>query len=181
MLRMRSRGCVVLMVAGLLTACGGGAPDGRGSSDDPAGAGSAPGNAPAQSSGGAQKSDGEFFLGEPLDNVERYLGLYGEQGVGQFFVVEAKRSPEAERAPKIPPGYLAIGAMWADVSPMYMKSLSESKFEQVDLSSFAPEVLNVAEFEFGPDGKPVALTFTQGDLSQYGRRERIGDVPAEYQ
>jgi hypothetical protein len=162
------------MVAGLLAACGGGSTDGSGSA-------AGEGNAPANSSGGAEKSGGTFFLGEPLDDVERYFGLYGEQGIRQFLVIEAKRPKYAEKAPEVPPGYVAIAAMWADVSPMYMKSLSESKFEQVDLSDFAPEVLNVAEFEFGPDGKPVALAFTQGDLSQYGRRERIGDVPAEWQ
>ena len=172
MLRAKSHGRWALMLAGLLVlgACGGGSTDAGGGSGGEAASGSTP-----------TDSGGGFFLGERLDHVERYFGLYGEQGVGQFFVVEAKRPLEAERAPKIPPGYLAIGAMWADVAPMYMKSLSENKFEQVDQSDFAPEVLNVAEFEFGPDGKPVALTFTQGDLSQYGRRERIGDVPAEWQ
>lgn len=180
MLDLQSNGRATVLLAGLLVlgACGGSSPDGSGGS----GVSAVEGNVPANSSnGGAQKSGGEFFLGEPLDDVERYFGLYGEQRIGQFLVIEAKRPKYAERAPEVPPGYVAIAAMWADVSPMYMKSLSESRFEQVDLSDFAPEVLNVVEFEFGPDGKPVALTFTQGDLSQYGRRERIGDVPAEWQ
>ncbi len=183
MLRLGLRAPAGLTLAGLLAlgACGGGSTDAGGGSDDPSGTGSAAGKAPTASGGSADNAGGGHYLGKPRDDIERFFGLYGEQGVGQFFVVEAKRPKYAERAPKIPPGYLAIGAMWADVAPMYMKSLSESRFEQVDQSDFAPEVPNIAEFEFGPDGKPVALTFTQGDLSQYGRRERIGDVPAEWQ
>ena len=125
-------------------------------------------------------ASGDFHLGEPRDDVERYLGLYGEPGRGQFFVTEAKRPKYAEQSPEMPPGYLAIGAMWGDVAPMHMKSHSETKFEQVDLSDFAPEKPNVAEFEFGPDGKAVALTFTSGGFTEYGRRVRVGDVPDQW-
>jgi hypothetical protein len=134
----------------------------------------------AESGGGANESSQEFYLGKPRDDVDRYFGLYGEPGRGQFFVTEAKRPKYAEQAPEIPPGYLAIGAMWGDVAPMSMKSFSATKFQQVDLSDFAPDTPNVAEFELGPDGNAVALTFTSGAFSEFGRRVRVGQLPEEW-
>lgn len=133
-----------------------------------------------------QEAESGFHLGEPLADVQRYVGVYGDpnapdEGRGQFFVAEAKRPRGAEQAPEIPPGYLAIGAMWADVAPMNMKSLSESRFEQVDLSSFPPAELAVAEFEFGADGQATTLTFTRGSgLTEFGTRERLRDLPDDW-
>ena len=136
---------------------------------------------PADSGGTAPEPSGDFHLGEPRDDVKRFFGIYGEAGRGQFFVTEAKRPKFAEQAPEIPPGYLAIGAMWGDVAPMHMKSFSETKFEHVDLSDFAPDEPSVAEFEFGPDGNAVALTFTGGGFSEFGRRVRLSDLPEDWQ
>ena len=182
MLLVELRVRAALTLAGLLVlgACGGNTADEGGGSNEPTGAGSASGNASTASGAGADNAGGGHHLGEPRDDVERFFGLYGEQGVGQFFVVEAKRPPEAEQAPEIPPGYLSIGAMWADVAPWYMKSLSDNTFEQANKTSFGPQEMHVAEFEFGPDGKAVALTFTKGSSSKFGRRERVGDVPEEW-
>ncbi len=135
---------------------------------------------PADSGDAAPETADRFYLGTPRDDVQRYFGLYGDPGRGQFFVTEAKRPKWAEQAPEIPPGHLAIGAMWGDVAPMHMKSLSETKFQQVDLSDFAPDTPNVAEFEFGPDGNAVALTFTSGSFSEFNRRVRVGDLPKEW-
>jgi len=182
MLDWRSAGLERLMLAGLviLGACGGNVGDGSGGPDGgEAGSNSATLSADS-GDGGSQESDEGFYLGGPRDDVERFFGLYGERGQRQFFVTEAKRPEYAERSPEIPPGYLAIDAMWGDVAPMHMKSLSESTFEQVDRSDFAPDQPNVAEFEFGADGKAVALTFTKGSFSQYGRRERVGDLPEKF-
>lgn len=167
------------MLAAMLAAgaCGGGGTD----ESDGANSGEATeASAPIDSNGGAPEPSDNFYLGEPRENLERYFGLYGDPGRGQFFVTEAKRPEYAERAPEIPPGYLAIGAMWGDVAPMHMKSISEMKFEQVDLSDFAPDEPNVAEFELGSDGDAAALTFTSGGLSEFGRRARVGDLPEEW-
>lgn len=128
----------------------------------------------------ASKAD-SFYLGEPRDDVQRFFGVYGDPNNptelrGQFFVTEAKRPREAEQAPEIPPGYLAIGAMWADVAPMSMMSLSDSTFQQIDLSDFAPAEPTVVEFEFGADGKATALTFTTG-FQEFRHRVRIGELP----
>ena len=46
---------------------------------------------------------------------------------------------------------------------------------------FAPDEPSVAEFEFGPDGIAVALTFTSGSFSDFGRRVRVGNLPEEWQ
>lgn len=157
-----------------LGACGGGG------AIEQAGGGTEPPAARADSGRGAPQPAGDYYLGTPRDDVKRYFGLYGDPGRGQFFVTEAKRPKYAEQSPEIPPGYLAIGAMWGDVAPMSMKSLSGTKFEQVDISDFAPPEPNIAEFEFGPGGKAVAMTFTSGALSEFGRRSRVGDLPAEW-
>ena len=134
----------------------------------------------ATPAGEAQSQTSDFFLGQPRDDSKRFFGVYGDAAHpgelrGQFFVTEAKRPKLAEQAPEIPPGYLAIGAMWADVAPMNMKSLSEASFQQVDLGSFALPPATVT-FEFGPDGKAIALTFTT-QLEEFGRRVRLGDLP----
>ena len=167
---------LALSVSLLLTACGGG---------QVSETSAVPGTSETNESDQAGAQEG-FYLGEPRDDIERYLGVYGDPNEpdnprGQFFVAEAKRPKYAEQAPEIPPGYLAIGAMWGDVAPMSMKSLSETKFEQVDLSDFASPEPNVAEFELGPDGNAAALAFTSGGFSEYGRRVRVGDLPAEWQ
>ena len=180
MLEVKSNRRAALMLAALLAlgACGGGATEEAGRAG---GKEAAEASAPADSGGGAPEAADDFYLGKPRDDVERYFGLYGDPGRGQFFVTEAKRPKYAEQSPEIPPGYLAIGAMWGDVAPMSMKSLSETKFEQVDLSDFAPDEPSVAEFEFGPDGIAVALTFTSGSFSDFGRRVRVGNLPEEWQ
>ncbi len=140
----------------------------------------------AERSAVSEKSTDDFPLGEARNDIERFFGLYGDPAApgnprGQVFVIEAKRPKFAEQAPEIPPGYLAIGAMWGDVAPMYMKSVSEATFEQVDLGDFAPAEPNVAEFELGPDGKAFGLTFTSGGFSRLGRLARIGDSPPDWQ
>ena len=179
MLNVKSNRCAALMLAVLLGlgACGGSGTEEAGEADSGE---EAEASGTMDSSGDAPEPTDDFYLGEPRHDVQRYFGLYGDPGRGQFFVTEAKRPKYAEQAPEIPPGYLAIGAMWGDVAPMSMKSLSETKFEQVDLSDFAPDEPSVAEFEFGPDGIAVALTFTSGSFGGFGRRARVGNLPEEW-
>jgi hypothetical protein len=119
-------------------------------------------------------------LGAALDHPERYYGLYAnpETPDRQWFVTEAKRPPEAEQAPEIPPGHLAIGAMFGDVSPWIMKTLSTTEFEQVWAMGAEPIVVI---FELGTDGTAVAMNFTDEGYASMGRLERQGDLPAEWQ
>jgi hypothetical protein len=125
-----------------------------------------------------ENEKGQFWLGEPLEDVQRYCGVYGsaEQPNRDFFVTEAKRPPLAERAPEIPPGYLMIGAMWGDVSPWYMKSISATRFEQQVRGDFGPPEPFVVEFELDENGEAVAMTFKTG-FEERGRLERKGDLP----
>lgn len=132
------------------------------------------------SSENASGETNEFYLGEPRDDIERFFGLYGPPDGRKMFVTEAKRPEYAERAPEIPPGYLAIGAMWGDVAPMQMRSLSETAFEHANRADSAPGEPSIAEFEIGPDGDAVALTFTQGIFVDMGRLERAGDLPEKW-
>jgi hypothetical protein len=117
-------------------------------------------------------------LGEPLDHPERYYGLYANPNTPnrQWFVTEAVRSKYAEQAPEVPPGHLAIGAMFGDVAPWHMKTLSDTEFEQAWVSDFQPEPVTV-EFELGDDGTAVAMTFTNEQLASQGRLERQGGLP----
>lgn len=115
----------------------------------------------------------EHPLGAPRDDLERFYGVYGEpEGLRNFFVAEASNATGDE---PIPAGHLMVGAMWGDVQPWYMKSLSDTRFEQVWVSQFQDAPLVVA-FETDADGNAVALTF-EGLFEDRGRVERVGDLP----
>lgn len=123
----------------------------------------------------ASAQDDEFPLGEPRDDLERFIGVYGDPGDENgrdFFVAPAKRPEYAEE--QLPEGYLMIGAMWGDVAPWYMKSVSDVRFEQQWVNPASEPV--IAEFELGPDGNAVALRFETW-FDDRGRLERIGDLP----
>jgi hypothetical protein len=118
-----------------------------------------------------------FPLGEPRDDLARFYGVYGDPldpNGRNFFVTEAVTPPFAEQAPQIPPGYIMIGAMWGDVSPWYMKSLSETRFEQQWVFSGAEPM--IVEFELNDSGQAIALSFVTV-FADRGRLERIGDLP----
>lgn len=113
-------------------------------------------------------------LGTPRDDLERFHGVYGEpDGRRNFFVAPARSQPDARNP--VPPGYIMIGAMWGDVAPWTMRSLAETRFEQVHVSEFQPAPL-VVEFELGPDGRAVALRF-ETLFDDRGRLVRVGDLP----
>lgn len=173
--RLRKLGLLLPML--LLLACT--APDGGRASEGSESGGEEATPPPAQ------PPQEDFWLGEPREDIDRFVGVYGdagnpEQAHGAFFVAPAKRPPMAERAPEIPVGYLMIGAMWGDVAPWYMKSLSEATFQQVTQGDFGPPETIVVEFQFGDDGKAEALLFKSG-MDRYDRRVRIGDLPEEWQ
>jgi len=116
-------------------------------------------------------------LGEPRDDLERFYGVYGsdDQPGRDFFVTKAKYGPGVDRT--APEGYMMIGAMWGDVAPWFMKSLSATEFEQAYASPGQEEPLRV---EFQLDGDtPVAMSFTQG-FEDRGRLKRIDDLPEDW-
>lgn len=127
-------------------------------------------------------STADPILGEPLADPTRYYGIYAnsETPKRRWFVTEARRPPEAEQAPEVPPGYLAVGAMFGDVAPWNMKTLSTTEFEQAWKSDFQPEAVSV-EFELGSDGGAVAMSFTNQQNLSEGRLERQGDLPEDWQ
>ena len=117
-------------------------------------------------------------LGEPRADLERFYGVYGDgESARNFFVAPAEMPPGSER--QLPDGYLMVGAMWGDVAPWYMKSLSDLRFEQQWVSSYQDAPLRVA-FELGPDSSAVALTF-ETMFADRGRLQRIGDLPEGWQ
>ena len=117
-----------------------------------------------------------FALGEPRDDLERFYGVYGnpDDPNRTFFVTKAVQPAWAEQAPPIPDGYLMIGAMWGDVSPWAMRSLSETRFEQGWVNPGVEAI--VAAFELDADGNPIALTF-ETMFVEFGRLERLGELP----
>lgn len=121
--------------------------------------------------------DSGHVLGEPLDHPEHYYGLYANPNTPtrQWFVAEAKRPKYAEQAPEVPPGYLAIGAMFGDVAPWHMRTLSDTEFEQA-WADHSPDPA-IVEFELGDDGNAVAMAFTNDQLASEGRLVRQGDLP----
>lgn len=135
--------------------------------------------APAEAQDSDPESEAHPQLGEPRDDLERFYGVYGDpDNPGRdFFVKEAEAPIWMERL-NIPPGFLMIGAMWGDVAPWYMKSLSETEFEQGIVPGHQEEPLLVT-FELGEDSTAVALTF-ETMFDDRGRLERIGDLPERW-
>lgn len=120
-----------------------------------------------------QETDPQHSLGTPRDDLQRFYGVYGVAGERRnFFVSEASAS--AGENP-VPPGYLMVGAMWGDVQPWHMKSLSDTRFEQAYVGQYQDSPL-VVEFHTDGDGNAVALTFS-GMFEDRGRLERIEDLP----
>jgi len=193
-LRLRILDVVVLSTCLMPVSCGSESVGEGGIGEDPTRSGvlsaSQPGEVTENArSGGANESassvggekQGEFWLGKPRDDLERFYGLYGDpDNPGRdFFVVEAKRPKFAEQAPEIPPGYLMIGAMWGDVAPWYMKAVSETRFEQQTLGDFQPPEPIVVVFEAAEGQNAAAITFETVFVDR-GRLKRLGDVPEEW-
>ena len=118
-----------------------------------------------------------FPLGEPRDDLERFYGLYGDPNDDDgrsFFVAKAEQPIWAEQATPIPEGYIMIGAMWGDAAPWFLRSLSETRFEQQwVMEGIEPIVL---EFELDQNGNPIAIMF-ETVFADRGRLERLGDLP----
>ncbi len=170
-----------------LLACGGSDDQAAHTSEDPAGsrAGEAavaqePGDeaSPATST---ETSETDDRLGRALDHPERYYGVYANPAAANrdWFVTAAERPKYAEQAPEVPPGYLAVGAMFGDVAPWHMKTLSDTEFVQA-WADHSPDPATV-EFELGDDGNAVAMTFTNEQLASEGRLERKGDLPEDWE
>lgn len=122
----------------------------------------------------AQDQEGDYPLGEPRADLERFYGVYGDgESPRNFFVAPAELPPGSER--QLPEGYLMVGAMWGDVPPWYMKSLSDTRFEQQWTSEYQDAPIRVA-FELGPDSSAVALTF-ETMFADRGRLQRVSDLP----
>lgn len=119
------------------------------------------------------QADASYPLGEPRDDLERFYGIYGDGESGRdFFVTAAKRPPGAEK--EIPPGYLMIGAMWGDVAPWYMKSVSETRFEQQWINPGGKPI--VAGFELDDRGNAQAIVF-ETVFDDRGTLKRLRDLP----
>lgn len=119
------------------------------------------------------QADASFPLGEPRDDLERFYGVYGDGESGRdFFVTAAKRPPGAEK--EIPPGYLMIGAMWGDLAPWYMKSVSETRFEQQWVNPGGEPI--VAGFELDDRGDARAIVF-ETVFDDRGTLKRLRDLP----
>jgi len=185
-LRGNPIGSLVLVGALALLGCGGGEDHG----DDPAREAD---TMPAQpevtqsattvegSSVTSQIGQEPSHLGAPLREPERYYGLYAnpETPDRQWFVIEAKRSPYAEQAPEVPPGHLAVGAMFGDVEPWHLRTLSETDFEQAWVGAGQAEPIAV-RFELDGNGDAVAMAFITEPNAAEGRLERQGDLPADW-
>lgn len=130
----------------------------------------------------ASGTDGEPALGMPLAEPERYYGVYATvaEPNRSWFVAAAKRPPYAEQAPEVPPGYLSLGAMFGDVAPWHLKTLSATDFVQAHPGPGQTEPLAI-RFELDAEGRAAAFTFTQGAYAPPGRFLRVGDLPDDWE
>lgn len=93
-------------------------------------------------------------LGEPRDDLGRFLGEYRNPDLG-WIVAPAEASMEMQdggRGP-IPPGYLMVYATRGDVAPYYLKSVADTRY----LYTNTRGERKVAEFEAGAEGRAKAL------------------------
>jgi len=181
-LRQTPSAFVLLFFAAGLFACGGGtdAPSGKTGQSSGSRSRTASSN---EGNGGLDpqapaETAGDQRLGAPLADPSRYYGVFAsaDRPDRQWFVTMAKRPKYAEQAPEVPPGHLALGAMFGDVAPFHLKTLSDTGFEQAWVSDYQPEPISI-EFELGDDGRAVAFTFTDTTNASLGRLERQGDLP----
>ncbi len=123
----------------------------------------------------------EAVLGPALSDPERYYGLFAAPGrPGRpWFVAEARNPAWAERAPPVPPGHLMLGAMFGDVAPWHLKTLTETDFVQVRVGPGAQEAIEI-EFRLDPDGRAEALRFSGGALADDTWLVRAGDLPEDW-
>lgn len=177
MTRLKSTQLLVLMLITMLAAAACGRGGEEAASEE---ASQKPGASISARSGESDTGEDGYPLGRPRDDLDRFYGVYGDAAHPgrDFFVTQAKRPAYAEQAPPIPPGYLMIGAMWGDVAPWYMKSISETEFEQAWVPDYAPEPIEV-RFEIGEEGLVVAMEF-QTVFDDRGRLQRLGDLPEEW-
>lgn len=133
----------------------------------------ATGDAASSAGEAVETVDDSYPLGEPRDDLKRFYGAYGDGDSGKNFFVTAARSPRCSEK-EMPPGYLMIGAMWGDIAPWYMKSLSEIHFEQQRVNPGIAPV--IAEFDVDGDGSARPVTF-ETIFADRGRLKRLGDLP----
>jgi len=126
-------------------------------------------------SGATAAQDEGLPLGEPRDDLDRFYGVDGDpndENGRDFFVAPAQRPEYAEN--QLPQGYLMVGAMWGDVAPWYMMSVSDTRFEQQWVNPGGEAI--IVEFELGPEDNAVAIVF-ETVFDDRGRLERLGDLP----
>jgi hypothetical protein len=173
----------VLLLVLTLAACGG-----SGSAPQPGTADTEPGGVTAeapshtskepQATSGKESAAADDRLGPPLADPSRYYGVYAaaDSPDRKWFVAEAKRPKYAEQAPEVPPGHLALGAMFGDVSPWHLRTVSDTEFAQAWVAPGQPEAVSI-QFELDGDGDAVAFRFTNQQNESAGRLERAGDLP----
>jgi len=112
-----------------------------------------------------QKEQITNFQGEPRNDLERFIGLYGDP---------AESNPNRKLWVTVScDGYLVSGALWGDVSPWWMKSAGDKVFTYQD--SFSKLKM---EFETDVNGKAVKmmhdLEFMKSPL------EWVGPLPDDW-
>jgi hypothetical protein len=173
---------VFMMLGASLIACGGSS-----ESPPPPASSDAASTAPpageettsrAAAPGTADPAAADERLGAALPEPGRYYGVYAsaDRPDRQWFIAEATRPAYAEQAPEVPPGHLALGAMFGDVAPWHLKTLSPTRFEQAWVPDGQPEPVAI-EFELDAEGKASAFRFTSRAQTELGLLERQGDLP----
>ena len=111
--------------------------------------------------------------GEAREDLERFYGLYAlpDNPDRKLFVAPAS-SGNPDRP--IPEGYMMIGAMWGDAANWYMRSVSDTGFEQRGVPEGYQPV--VVDFMLDGSGQAEAMSM-QSSFMAYDRMERTGDLP----
>ena len=114
----------------------------------------------------------DYALGEPRADLDRFYGLYQlpDSENRRLFVAPADNGiPDRP----IPDGYSMVGAMWGDAANWFMKSLSDTEFEQQWTNGLEPVRIS---FITDADGDAEAMSIRSRYMN-YDRMERVGDLP----
>jgi hypothetical protein len=111
-------------------------------------------------------------LGPARADLGRFHGVYGDP--------KAQRTPRNFSVDQTCDGHVRIGAMWGDVAPWVLKSVSDTAFASAWEDPSLPHPLRVT-FHTDASGRAAAMSHNiLSNEDQLTRLERLGDLPKGY-
>lgn len=120
------------------------------------------------------------ILGPGRDDLARFQGVYGDPSAQ-----DQATTPRNFFVDRTCDGHLRLGAMWGDVAPWSLKSVSETEFVEGFIPDGQPAAIRV-QFQLTGDGRPTGLTHNMNEVWALAgepartRIARLDDLPPEW-